>query len=188
MEKGTRAAQISDTVEFRHHHLTHPTATPMDRIVHGVTTLTCALHKAPTISCHNQLAAIKALHQAIQRWAKLILHTRTTPQITTLPHKSTRHCSILRPMCRPHEDRPQDVPPRVAIQKPNASLTSTMVASITIQYEPVARRTRFKVSQTVDQPPPRVNRTPDTGLIVRHMHSQTAALASVVTPSQAAQR
>ena len=37
--KATRAAQISDTVEFRHHRLTQPEVTPMDRIVHGVNTL-----------------------------------------------------------------------------------------------------------------------------------------------------
>ena len=60
--KATRAAQIYDTVEFRHHHLTQPTVTPMDRIVHGVNTLTCALHKAPHIECDNQLFAIEALH------------------------------------------------------------------------------------------------------------------------------
>ena len=38
--KATCAAQISDTMEFRHHHLTEPTFTPMDRIVRGVNKLT----------------------------------------------------------------------------------------------------------------------------------------------------
>ena len=65
--KATRAAQVSETVEFRHHYLTQPTVTPMYRIVNGVTTLTCALHDAPTISYENHLAVIQALHQAIQR-------------------------------------------------------------------------------------------------------------------------
>ena len=60
--KATRAAQVSNTVQFRHHHLTQTTVTPMDRIVHGMTTLICALHKAPAIVCDNQLAAIEALH------------------------------------------------------------------------------------------------------------------------------
>ena len=40
--KATRAVQISDNVEFRHQHLTQPEVTTMDRIVHGVNTLTCA--------------------------------------------------------------------------------------------------------------------------------------------------
>ena len=47
LEKATCAAQISDTVEFRHHHITYPTFTPMDCIVHGVNKLTCALHHTP---------------------------------------------------------------------------------------------------------------------------------------------
>ena len=64
--KSTRAAEVSDTVELRHHNLTLPTVTPMDLIVHGVTTFTYTLHEAPTIACDNQLAEIKALHQAIQ--------------------------------------------------------------------------------------------------------------------------
>ena len=67
--KATRAAQISDTVEFRHHHLTQPEVTPMDRIINGVNKLTYALQDAPHIVCDNQLFAINALHQEIQRWA-----------------------------------------------------------------------------------------------------------------------
>ena len=64
--KSTLAAQVSNTVEFRHHHLTQPTVTPMYRIFDSVNTPTCALHKAPKIVCNNQLFAIKALHQAVQ--------------------------------------------------------------------------------------------------------------------------
>ena len=131
---------------------------------------------------------IKALRQAIQRWSKLTLPARTTPHLTTLPHTSTRQRSILPPMCRPHEYRPQDVPPRVAIQKSNSSPIYTTVPSITSQYEPVARRTSSKFHQTVDQTPPRVNKTPDTGPIARHTRSKTYALASVITPAQAAQQ
>ena len=47
--KATRAAQIFDTVEFRHHHITQPEVTPMDRIVHGVNKLTYALQNASQI-------------------------------------------------------------------------------------------------------------------------------------------
>ena len=65
--KATHAVQISDTVEFRHQHLTQPEVTPMDRIVHDVPPLTCALKDAPQIACDNQLFAIHALQQAVQR-------------------------------------------------------------------------------------------------------------------------
>ena len=67
LAKATRSAQISDTVEFRHHHFTQPDVTPMGRIFHGVNKLTCALHEAPHIAWDNQVFAIEALHQAIQR-------------------------------------------------------------------------------------------------------------------------
>ena len=150
VEKSTRAAQVSDTVEFRHHHLTQPTVTPMDGIVHGVNTLTCALHEAPTITCNNQLFATKELHQAIQRWAKLTPPEQTKPHRTMLQHTSTRQCSILHPMGRPHEYQPPDVPPRVTITKPNASPIPTPVPSITSQYEPAAQIKRYKVPQNVD--------------------------------------
>ena len=53
--KATRAVQISDTVEFRHHHLTQPKVTPMDCIVHGMNTRTCALKDAPQIAYDNHL-------------------------------------------------------------------------------------------------------------------------------------
>ena len=60
--KSTRAVQISNTGEFCHQHLTQPEVTPMDRIVHGVNTLTCALKDAPQIAFDNQIFAINSLH------------------------------------------------------------------------------------------------------------------------------
>ena len=94
--KATRAAQISDTVEFRHYHLTQPTVTPMDRIFHGMNKLTCALHDDFHIACDNQLFAIEALHQAIQRWTKNTGPPQTNPHRTMLPHTRTQSRSIRR--------------------------------------------------------------------------------------------
>ena len=128
------------------------------------------------------------LHQAIQRWVKLTLPARTNQHITTLQPTSTIQRSILCPMRRPHEDQPQDVPPRFVIQKPDASPIPSMAPSTISHDEPVALRTRSRVPQIVDQPPPRVIQTPDTGPIARLTRSQTAALASIITPAQAYQR
>ena len=100
----TCAAQISYTVEFRHHHLTQPIVTPMDGIVRGVNKLTCTLHHAPHITCNNQLLAIDALHQANQKWTKTTRPPQTKPHRNTLSHMRTRPRSILRPMFRPQED------------------------------------------------------------------------------------
>ena len=90
-------------------------------------------------------------------------------------------------MRRPHEDRPPYAPPRVAIPKPHASLIPTPQPSITSQYEPIARRIRSRFP-TVDQPSPKVNKKTDTASIAKRTLSQTAAMASVITPAQAAQR
>ena len=149
MEKSTCAAQISDTVKFRHNHLTQPTVTPMDRIFHCVNKLTFALHDAPHIACDNQLLAIEALHQAIQRWTKTTGPPQTKPHRTTLPHMRTRPRSILRPMRRPQEHRPPDSPPRVFISKPPAILITQLY--IVSQDEPILRRTRSSFP-TMDRP------------------------------------
>ena len=95
---------------------------------------------------------------------------------------------MLRRMRCPNEYQPHDVPPRVVIQKPNASPLPTKVPSTKINYEPVARHTRSRVPHTVDHPPPRMSKTQDTGTISRRMRSQTAAMANVITPAKASKR
>ena len=45
--KSTKAVQVLDTVEFRHHHLTLPDLTPADYIVHGVTHANVCLTRRP---------------------------------------------------------------------------------------------------------------------------------------------
>ena len=136
--KFTRADQVSDKLEFRHHNLIHPTVTPMDCIVHGVTTLTCALHNAPTIACNNQLSEIQSLRQAIQRWAKATLPVAKKPQVTTPLTTHTRQRSILRPMRRLNRDQPQDLLPRVVTPKPNASPSTPKVPFTNNVYETLA--------------------------------------------------
>ena len=160
----------------------------MDRIFHSKTTLTCTLHDTPTIACDNQLDAIHAFHQAIQRWAKLTLTVKKKPYITTPPPMRKKHRSILRLMRCPNKYQPQDAPPRVVIQKSTAAPVPTKVTSTKSNYEPVERRTRSRVPHTVDQPPPRVRKTKDTGPIARHTQSQTAATANAITTAQAAKR
>ena len=158
----------------------------MDCIVNGVTTLTCALHDAPTIACDNQLAAIQALHQAIQWWAKLTLSAEKKPHVSTPPPTRTKQRSILRPMCRPNKNQTQDLIPRVVIQKPNASLSPPKVPLTKNDYEPVAQHTSSRVPHTVDQPPPRVKKLIDTGPIARGTWSKTAFMSNVITSAQAA--
>ena len=84
--KTTRTVEITDTVDFRHHHLTQHEVTPMDSIIHGVNKLTCALKDAPQIACDNQLFAINALQQAVQRWTTSNTSPRAQPPRPTTIH------------------------------------------------------------------------------------------------------
>ena len=95
VSKAPRGGKISDTLEFIHHHLTQPEVTPMDRIVHGVNKLTCALHDTPHIACDNQLLAINALHQEIQRWTTINRPPQAKLPRATLSHTRIRPRSIL---------------------------------------------------------------------------------------------
>ena len=108
--KATRAVQISNTVDLRHQHLTRPEVTPMDCIVHGVNTLTCALRDTPQIACDNHLFAIHALYQSVQRWTMTTTATRAQPR------------PILQNIRCPRKDKPPVPPPRVVIPKPPSPL------------------------------------------------------------------
>ena len=99
--KSTCTVKISDTVEFHHHHLTNLEVTPMDRIVHGVNKLTCALKDAPQIACDNQIFTINALQQAVQRWMTSNTSPHAQPLRTTTLHHHTLPRSILQPMLHP---------------------------------------------------------------------------------------
>ena len=59
---------VSDTVEYRHHHLTLPTVTPADRILHGLHSLTSALHNVPPTRSDAQIKAISDLRDICQQW------------------------------------------------------------------------------------------------------------------------
>ena len=66
--KDTKAVQISDTIEYRHHYLTQPTLTPDDHVLHGLQTLTYALEDEPVQMCDKQLHAISTLHKIFGKW------------------------------------------------------------------------------------------------------------------------
>ena len=127
--KSTEAPQVSDKVEFRHHHLTIPDITLDDRIFHRMTTLTCALRDSPVIACNNQLARIQALCQAIRQWAQRTLPLSKVPQVTTHLPNHTQRRSVLRPMHRPETVQPHASLPRVVIQTPNANPSAPNISS-----------------------------------------------------------
>ena len=67
--KDSRALSISDTIEFRHQHLTQPSATDEDRVLHGMQQLTSALQKSPSSHSSDQSEAIQPLQNALGKWS-----------------------------------------------------------------------------------------------------------------------
>ena len=128
MSKATTAVQVLDTVEFRHHNLTLPDITPDDRIVHGVTNLTCTLRVTPTIVCDNQLALIQALRQTIQKWdhPTLTSSIQVAPVPPPLPTPKRNH-SIMRPIRRHAPVQPPASLTMVFIPTPKSTLSAQRV-------------------------------------------------------------
>ena len=66
--RDTLAVTISDTVEYRHDHLTIPTVTSIDKILHGLHSRTGALIDAPTGRVDSQLKAVGDVCDAFHCW------------------------------------------------------------------------------------------------------------------------
>ena len=147
--------------------------------------LTCALQDAPYIAYGNQLLAIDALLQAIQLCTTSNRPPQAKPPRATLSHTHTRPRSILRPMRRPREYQTPPSTPRVVIPKPPAIPVPQIPTPS--QDEPIARRTR-SILPSMNRAPPRVYQKIYTAPIARRTRSQTANMASVITPVQADQR
>ena len=84
--KDSHALSISDTIEFFHQHLTHPSVTTEYRVLHGMQQLTSALQKSPSSHSSDQLKAIQALQNTLGKWSG----NNTTPQAPPTPPVPTR--------------------------------------------------------------------------------------------------
>ena len=60
---------ILDTTEFKHQHLTQPSVTAEDQVLHGVQYLTSALKGMPTSSINFQMSALRSLRDIINTWS-----------------------------------------------------------------------------------------------------------------------
>ena len=74
---------ISDTTEFRHHHITQPSVTPKDRVLHGLQQLTVALQGAPYSRSGDQICALQSLKDTLTNW-----EVDTTPKELKAPQHS----------------------------------------------------------------------------------------------------
>ena len=215
ISKATKATQVSDTVEFRHHHITQPSLTSDDRILHGVLTLTGALKKAPTVACDAQLRAIAELRNVLQGWSGEKDFTRAQPPSklppAALPRvhrqkliKVAENLAALRdtpkeegprialPIALP-ESTPSASPPRVQNQSPRVSPRSP-VRQTKPEESPISTRTRHnlsKVTNLVPIPAPVVKpvvEQAENEPISRRTRYQLANLVNNITPQSAARR
>ena len=144
--KDTKAAQVSDAVEFRHQHLTQPTLTPADRVLHGINTLSCALEKTPAVICDAQLNAITALRDICTSWAQTL---PASGQDTCVPDQPRRSMRLPRDI---HSLRVDTPVPRVDVKSPLprvAERPAPRVEQAAVQSEPIARRTRSQINTHV---------------------------------------
>jgi hypothetical protein len=87
--RDTMAVCVSDTAEYHHHHLTLPTVTPADSILHGLHLLTSALHNIPTTRCDSQLKAISDFSNACHQWQDTDPTQKPVTNPTQKPNKAT---------------------------------------------------------------------------------------------------
>ena len=130
----TKCERTTDTISFRHQHLTVPTVTPEDRLQHGIVQLTSALRNAPAVRNDTQLEAIERLRNAFRRWAPPPSTSQSPPVPTpsptplpSLPRRRTRsqHRQLPLPPAAPAPS-PRVVPP-LSPSPPQAAPTPRVV-------------------------------------------------------------
>ena len=67
--KLTRSMMISDTTEFRHHHIIQPSVTAEERGLHRLEQLTAAFQGAPYSQSGDQIHALQSLKDTLTNWA-----------------------------------------------------------------------------------------------------------------------
>ena len=78
--KLTISLMISNTTDFSHHHITQPSVTPKDRVLHGLQKYTATLQGAPPSQSGDQICYLQYLKDILNDWA-----VDTTPQELTAP-------------------------------------------------------------------------------------------------------
>jgi hypothetical protein len=113
--KHTRSTRISDTVHFKHKHITAPTLTPEDTIVKAMTDLTEALRERQNTKGAIEYKALQKLDELMNKI--LIPQTARTQPITT------RRVTF-DPTAKPVAETQQT--PRACIETPTPRVQETM--------------------------------------------------------------
>jgi hypothetical protein len=75
--KATRAKRISDTVYFKHKHITQPTLSTEDLVIKAIQDLSNAIKGGSKLGSNAQMDAIKGLTDALRPGNQMPLHTHT---------------------------------------------------------------------------------------------------------------
>ena len=176
--KITISMMISETTQFSHHHITKPSVTPEDRVLHGLQHLTADLQGAPSSRSGDQIRALKSLQDTLNDWAG-----DTTPQVPTAPQSSKKD---------KWDDR---LPPRVQPPSPMVQNTSNvelpqasrvLVPLPAVPAQPVAHRTRARHEPVPLVAPPTMPPMAPPDVTKQPVDHCTRYRALEVQPSQAA--
>jgi len=124
--KRTRSTRISDTIHFKHKHITSPTLTPEDTIVKAIGDLTEALRER-----RNTKGAME--HEALQRLDKLI-NKIPIPQSTRTQLATTRRVTF-DPTTKPAAEMQQT--PRVHLGTPSPRVQETPIPRVQENSSPL---------------------------------------------------
>ena len=121
--KDSRLLSISDTIKFCHQHITQPSVTTEDRILHGIEKLTSALQGKSSSTSADQLAAIQFLQDVLGKWSgNLTLDNREppAPPPPTQQEKwaERRAAAEQQPSPRVEPRAPRVQPPTLTVQAP----------------------------------------------------------------------
>ena len=111
----TKSLLYSDTVEFMHDYLTHPTVSESDRIVHALNFLSFSVKDAPAAVYHDQLTAISNLRDLFRGW--------NPHQPSPLPDLATH--PLLERAPPPHPQHPAALPAPPPLRPPPRVATPT---------------------------------------------------------------
>ena len=178
--KDSRSLSISDTIEFRHQHITQPSVTPEDQVLHGINQLTSALEGTPSPRSTDQLAAIQSLQNALGNWSGN--HTMHPPP-TTERQPVEQHEADRQLPPRVNQQPPRVQPPTPTMRAPAPRVASVRQPVLPVPQtvlpnsQPVATRTRSRLTPQAPPPEP-----------VSHRTRSRAPAALTVNQIQASQR
>ena len=150
--KLTISMMISDTTEFRHHHITQLSVTPEDRVLHRLQQLTAAIQGAPYSQSGDQIRALQYLKDTLTNWA-----VETIPKELTSPQHDKKDKWDDQLIPRLQHPVPKVLNPS-NIESPQAP--RVLVPRLDMHAQPVAHRIRARHKPPPPAAPHKVLRQP----------------------------